>query len=502
MTGSDGIGALASGDELCDRFRHLMEVRSGLVMDDRRLDGLLDAVNAVSREQGLAPESLLHACRNERGDAFESLVSRLTVSETYFFRNRPHFQALTEVVLPEIFQANEEHRRIRLWSAGCSTGEEVYSLAMVLHDTATRLNQDLERWDVSIVGSDINRNALERARAGEYGRYSFRGVTEDEIQRHFDRVGDDFRVAERYRKLVDFLPFNLKLDPLPDITRGLRELDLILCRNVTIYFAPETTQDLASSFHASLRPGGYLLVGHSEHSLETYRSFETHALPDAILYRRGLTTKKPPPREPEKPLFGVNLKTPVFPKLDLKRPPLFKDLPAAPSRRSATESPRPDRPSLAAARQALADGDPDRASALAVTVLEQRGSDPDACLFMGELAADRGHSREASIWLQRAVDLRPLDLAAHYVLSLLAVEQRELPVALERLERALYIDGDFVMGHYLAARLHRELGQPAERQRSLRTLRRLLSVMEVQAEVPFSDGLTVADFQKLVDRED
>jgi chemotaxis protein methyltransferase CheR len=482
-----------------DAFRELLESRTGLVFDESKEPALAEAVAAASEEIGAASSGeLLTRCRAGEEAALRALVSRLTVRETYFFRNRPHFRALRDVILPELLSRAETRRELRLWSAGCSTGEEAYSLAMTLLDACEGTGRRPEEWRLEVLATDIDPDALELARSAEYGRYSFRGVLPKEEERYFEPAGERLRVRAPYRRLVRFDTFNLKTDGLPDPGGPWHDLDLIVCRNVTIYFSTDTTRRLAERFYETLREGGYLVVGHSEHSLETYRRFETHALPDAILYRRAGEGSLRDSEGRGSTSVGRALHA-LWRAPDRAR---GRPSPRGPAGPAPAQPPGESDPvTLESARAALLAGDLDRAVAMSVDVLERDATDADAALLLGELAADRGHRAEADIWLRRALELRPLDLTAHYVLALLATERGELGEALEHVGRAHYVDPDFLMGHYLAARLHRESGRPEACLRSLRTALRICDRLDDEREVPFGEGLTVGGFRRILESE-
>jgi chemotaxis protein methyltransferase CheR len=509
VTPVDGTLPSPGSDEL-ELLRRLVEDKAGLVIDDDHGSTFGELVTETLAELDLASVGeLMGAVSSGSGPAFDRLVSRLTVRETYFFRNRPHFRALREVLLPELLERAARRRQLRFWSAGCSTGEEPYSLAMTLTDVARERGIDLAAWDVEIHATDINPAVLAKAREGVYGRYSFRGVEQTEIERHFEKLGDEYRVQQQHRDLVHFDVFNLKTDRLPAFGGALRDLDLIVCRNVTIYFSTETTRLLADRFFETLREGGYLIVGHSEHSLETYRRFETHALPDSILYRRGGSASLRELEGRDDSPIGQALHS--LRNAAAAAPDLTKRARSLETRGGTPAIPRPGErgsparqslpPSLDAARRALVAGDLDRAVAVAVELLEQDSNDADAALLLGELAADRGHAAEAEVWLRRTLELRPLDLTAHYVLALLAAERGERCQALEQLGRALYVDADFLMGHYLSARLQREDGNDEAADRSLRTALRICDALPPEREVPFSEGLDVRRFRILLEGE-
>lgn len=487
--------------ELALRFRELVQRRAGLVLDERKDEALAAAVAEVAAEHALpGAEELWRACARAAGtgSVLDDLVGRLTIGETHFFRNRPHFEALSEVVFPELFERRSARRELRVWSAGCSSGEETYSLAMTLGSVADRLGVDLRAWSVRLVGTDIDPQALEKARRAEYGRYSFRGVRTEEIERYFEETGEGrWRVRDRWVSLVEFQRFNLVQDAYPAPGTPFHDVDVIVCRNVTIYFSEATTRAVVDRFHDTLADGGYLLVGHSEHSLETYRRFQTRALPDVILYQKGGDREAPPSAADPvaTPFFAEPVRRGIVPQL-LRRSRRL----GAPDVPSLSDALNPGAPPsrLDQARAALQQGDRNRAANLAVEELEAASGSADASLLLGQIAADRGHFTEARIWLERTIELRPLDLSAHYLLAVLYLERGDRPEALRLLEKSLYLDPDLVMAHHLSARIHRDAGRAEAAQRSLKAARRALEKLSPDAEVPFSEGLTAAQFQKVL----
>ena len=215
---------------------------------------------------------------------WDQVVSVLTVGETYFFRNTSHFDCLTKHILPSIM-ADREHssRRIRIWSAGCATGEEPYSVAMLLCD----LIPNLDSWNISILATDLNREALYKAQAGVYGPWSFRGV-EPRIQNTYFHLADkQYALDDRIRRMVNFDYLNLVGDQYPSLTNNTNAMDIILCRNVTIYFSPQTTTEVIQRFHHSLTDGGWLIPGPSEPNMVFYGDFEAKNYPGTVVYQKS-----------------------------------------------------------------------------------------------------------------------------------------------------------------------------------------------------------------------
>jgi chemotaxis protein methyltransferase CheR len=279
-----------------DRFQDLVREVSGLELPAARRPDLRRAVERSLAATGLADADALH--RHLRGAAgraaLEAFVGDLTVGETHFFRNRPQFEALERHILPEVIERRRATRRLRLWSAACSTGEEPYSLAMLVD----RLLPDRSGWDVRILATDINRAALERARRGRYGAWSFREVPAEVASSFFVRRDGTFEVAGRIREAVTFAHLNLADDCWPSAATHTVELDLILCRNVLIYFGEDLTRRVAAKLHGALADGGWLLVAPAELSLDVFRRFAVVNLNGAVVYRTPATPARPRPPAP------------------------------------------------------------------------------------------------------------------------------------------------------------------------------------------------------------
>jgi chemotaxis protein methyltransferase CheR len=211
----------------------------------------------------------------------------LTTNETYFYREPYQLRAFSLEILPALEKANARERRIRILSAGCSTGEEAYTLAVLVRDA--RL---FEGWDVEIVGCDISRRCIAQARAGAYGEHAFRTPEAEPMRRWFQLRGGKWVIDDAIRRMVRFQRENL-LDPRALST--VPRLDAVFCRNVMIYFDVEARRRLLRRFHARLRGGGWLLLGHSESLLTLTADFEIVHLTSDLVYRRPSGGEANPP---------------------------------------------------------------------------------------------------------------------------------------------------------------------------------------------------------------
>jgi chemotaxis protein methyltransferase CheR len=210
------------------------------------------------------------------------MVTHLTNNETYFYREMPQLQVFAETVLREIkdTKAQGTERTLRVLSAGCSTGEEAYTLAMMIYDSG----QFFWNWDVQVIGMDVDQVALEKARRAVYHHNSFRSLSPAVKERHFvPATGAAAQVKEPIRRLVSFRGGNI-VDPASYM--GLPGLDVIFCRNVLIYFSDAMILKVVRLFHDALVPGGYLFLGHAESLSRITDLFTPIRFQGAMIYRK------------------------------------------------------------------------------------------------------------------------------------------------------------------------------------------------------------------------
>jgi len=207
-----------------------------------------------------------------------NLIDSLTIHETSFFRNKPQFDLFADLVIPDLKRRNTSSKKLRLWSAGCSHGQEPYSMAMSLLST---LGFPLN-WDVQILASDISRKAIETAQQGSYSEQDLEEVQQNLRSAFFERTGDGYHISQHVKNIVLFGQHNLKRDSAPE------DLHVIFCRNVMIYFDAAEQNRLIEKFFTCLRPGGYLFLGHSETLIGVSDKFTYIHSDKAAVYQKKL----------------------------------------------------------------------------------------------------------------------------------------------------------------------------------------------------------------------
>ena len=213
---------------------------------------------------------------------WDSLIVEITNTESFFFRDKGQFNLLKNYIFPDLIKRRADTKTIRICSAGCSTGEEPYSIAMFLRDFIP----NIEEWDITILGVDINSAAIKSAKAGIYRPWSFRGIDRHIQNRFFEEVNEQYHISASIKQMVKFQIGNLLdssfLDPFSDI----QEMDLILCRNVFIYFSDSAVETVLNKFYNALSPLGYLLVGHAELYSQNPSNFSIKMFEESIAYQR------------------------------------------------------------------------------------------------------------------------------------------------------------------------------------------------------------------------
>ena len=280
--------AMKPDEDLCDpaylKIRNVIYQNSGIYHPDEKL--YLLASRCARRMRALeanTPAEYLEllTLRENRAEELRLLLNEITIGETYMFRSPAQLEALRSVILPQILEAKSARgfKRFRFWSAGCSTGEEPYTLAMFLLEEGARL---LAGCTFDILATDLNDNSLEAAKAGIYGEYALRNTSEH-LRRKYFKPHDDkrVRVSDQLKSLVRFDRVNLLDDGKMAALSGV---DLIFCCNVLIYFDLTSKRKVIEHFHTNLLPGGYLFLGHSESLYQVDDRFRLVHFPKAVAY--------------------------------------------------------------------------------------------------------------------------------------------------------------------------------------------------------------------------
>ncbi|MBP8107669.1 MAG: tetratricopeptide repeat protein [Caldilineaceae bacterium] len=461
-------------------LQQIITERTGLLLRDSELGELSRHVAARMAALKISDGSLFLARLATDNEEWSALYKVITTGESYFLRDQGQIALLRSHILPELLERRSQERTLSVWSAGCSTGEEVYSLAILLDQIATERSLDLTGWRINLLGTDLNPQACRHAEAGIYGKWSFRGVAAEVQSRYFiQQKHDEWRVNNNLRRFVHFRPLNLSQDFYPPAG----SVDLILCRNVLIYFADSAIAQVVDKFSKTLRPGGYLLTGHGELQGQLHTGLTAQFLPGSTVYRpQG---QPPVARQPIRPkIRQVASARPVGLPHDRPR---AASVPAPALVTDARSS--QIREWLATAQTALDRGDANQATQLAERILAQTPSSVPAYLILARAQANLGQLSQAKELCHKAIKIDPLSPQPHYLLAHIAQESMDSETARQHYQKTLYLDPSFVPALLELSML---LDQPNEQARS-RQLRRsareqLLTLSPDQRIAPYAES--------------
>jgi chemotaxis protein methyltransferase CheR len=473
-------------DALWRRVSEFIAQYTGLDFRDERRSDLQRGLAAAAAELGLddaagCAEWLLSASPTR--PQWNIVASHLTIGETYFFRERKAFDALAEHVLPELIRRRRgREQRLRLWSAACSTGEEAYSLAILVR----QMLPDWQDWAVTILATDINERFLQRAAAGIYGEWSFRESTAGFKERYFAATPNGrFAIAPEIRNCVTFAHQNLAQDSLLSPMADAHGMDIIFCRNVLIYFTASHARKLAENLHRALAEGGWLAVSPSECSQTLFSSFAAVNFPGTILYRKRRAGERGPPIW----LLPSDAVVERIAAFDAPQPSTSY----APNGDSGTAG----TPSAAAAAQTSP-----AAQTLPATqtlpVGSQPAQKPGPISLQTRALANQGQHADALAASEQWIASDKMDSAAHYVHAMILQEMGERQSARDALHRAVYLQPDFALAHFALGNLARAEGRNAQADKHFANALHLLRSWLPDALLPESDGMSAGRLVEII----
>jgi chemotaxis protein methyltransferase CheR len=455
---STGAAPLWLAPEEFVRFRDLLANFGGVYLDTTRQRQLELSLRQRMQATGDTLASYERRVNTPDGrDELRRLAELVVNHETLFFRNGPHLKALQQVLLHEIHQRKPIGTPIRIWSAGCSTGEEVYSLAIVALEA---LGQPLAR-PIEIWGTDLSTLALQKARTGFYRGRALQNLAPDLLNRYFQPKDDGYLVGETLRALVRFEQFNL-LDPFPADAQGV---DIIFCQNVTIYFQLKTCQQLIARFYDCLPVGGLLFLGFSETLWNVFDLFRSREVAGAYVYYKEALSLPPaasherraeirPLAQPTRP----PAKQPAHTRLAVHAP-VRASSPARKSARPADAQLQADRAALEQGRLLLEQGRFEQALELLRHISPRSACAPVALTLIARAHADRGDLDLAIAEVQRAIEIDALNHDAYLLLGIIYGRQGQTAAAVQQLERARYLSADSAIISFHLAEAYRQAGR-------------------------------------------
>lgn len=455
------------------RMKLLIETRTGIHFPETKRLDLIRAILAINKKYAFKSVLVLYNQLDTLSlddELWRDFIDIIAIRETYFFRNKVHFETLTELVFPSLVEKKNK-KLISIWSAGCSTGEEPYSLAIAMKNFVKK--HPLVKFQ--IFGTDINNHSLNRAREGIYGDWSFRNTEPTFRQKYFTPAGKRFSLMDSLKKTVSFHYLNLADSTFPYPFDDSKYFDLILCRNVTIYFQREIRTALVERFKAALSPGGWMLFGESEPPVFNCTNLREHTYKGTLLYEKT---------SPE----GRFFRTPAI-QTDKRIDYHFEKSQSEDKQFHFTES----KNNVGRKSRKPQPASPEN------VCLSQISGGVTGGIEAAFLNICDGAFDEARVRVEDLQSRTPLEPAVYFVDAVIHLEKNNITEAEKLLKKTLYLDNDFIMAHYLLLSICASKGALQLLEPGMRHLQKILVKQEPEEIIPYSQGMTVQEMFTLLD---
>ena len=468
---SNNITELSLSESEFLGFRDLIAERAGIYFDPGKQESLKDNLVQRMADCGLSNFAdyfdLLSSPAGTK--EFDHLLNLITIPETYFFRDQAQFRAFESFVIPEIIKSKSyPGASLRIWSAGCSTGEEPYTIAMILA-------RGMVDKPIQILATDVSHHALKAARKGVYSARSVRDMPQEYLNRFFTKKGDHYLLDESIKQMVEFRYFNLVREPYP--LMEMSGWDIIFCRNVTIYFQTEATRRVIHNFYLSLREGGYFFAGYSESLRYISNEFNTVQMGGAFFYRKGVAQKKV--RKRTRRISGLR-----------------KSKVSVPRKQNPKEglglNPDEIEQICSIAKELLERGKPEQASEMLNPYLREATAPESVILLQAEIALNLGDLDQAAQLCEWIVERAPLSIAGHYLLGIIYRTEGDEGRAIEEFRKVLYLEPEHALAGFNLGDLYSQVGQVDQARLEYVKVARLLKKKPKALDDRFAGGFSPA----------
>jgi chemotaxis protein methyltransferase CheR len=492
--------------ELLDRLSEYVAARMGLHFPPERRRDLERGLSRAAPEFGFddvescARWLMLSPLAKTQ---IEILASHLTVGETYFFRDEKMFELLESRIFPELIQKRRDGGRfLRIWSAGCATGEEPYSIAIMLD----RMLRDIADWNITVLATDINPAFLRKASQGVYGEWSFRGVPSWMKERYFHRTEQGrFEVRAGIRKRVTFSYHNLAEDHYPSLLNNTNAMDIILCRNVLMYFAGDRQRQVVEKLYHCLVDNGRLIVSPTETSAALFSPFVPVSFPSATLYQKDISGTASPtcpmPREP-RPFQTAPAPMPATPvnAPDVLPPDAIAGTPPKKPAKSENEAGFAPVQSVLyqEALAAYERGCYEETEEKITTLLSRTVGHAPSLALLSRVRANAGTLPEARKLCEKAVAADKLNPGYHYLLATILQEMGLPEESTASLKRSLYLDQNFALAYFALGNLALRQGKSRDAERHFENALSVVRTFKRDDILPESEGVTAGRMEEII----
>ncbi len=480
--------------KILHELSRLILTHTGLYFPEKKWHTLSKGIQSVISDLDTDIPQLLQSLHSSPAqNVIDALTTRLTIGETYFLRDKKFFQILQDHILRGIIEhPKRETKKINFWSAACATGEEPYSIAILID----QMSLLLKGWDMTIIGSDVNPVALNNARKGIYSHWSMRGTPEKIIKKYFTPTTQNyFKIAPHIRQMVHFRQLNLMADNYPAALNFYESMDIILCRNVLMYFNQQSRNSVIQKLSKVLIKNGWLITGPAESGFVNLDEFTSVRFPNAQYYRKG------PPRK--------NIEDLKPARINRKRHSI-RATTRTHSKNNTTDkflrrltdrliSKPPEMPAYDMYQEAVNDynrGDYLQ-SVKKLLPLVSKGQNnnnsflmkTESMILLAKSYANINELAQAETWCKKAIDTEKLNPGLYYLLSTIFQSAENIDASMKSLKQSIYLDPDFIMAHFTLGMLLLQKNMPVESRKSMHNALSLLKQTDTEEILPYSEGI-------------
>ena len=500
---------ISISETILSRLSESIAINMGLHFPKDRWRDLERGMDSVYKEfgfQSVEPciEWMLSSSLTKK--QIEILANHLTVGETYFFRDIKSYEVLENHILTELIHYRRgTDKRLRIWSAACCTGEEPYSIAILL----SKMIPDVKDWNITILATDLNNNYLKKASEGVYTQWSFREAPSWIRESYFKKTKEDkYEILPHIKKMVSFSYLNLVEGTYPSLSNNTNAMDIIFCRNVLMYFLPEQAEQVIQKLCHSLLYGGWLILSPSETSFAQHSQFVTVNYPGVTLHRkerRGYRTiediiPKDTPfywKQEEEAVPYTTHRERVNEseqKITLMKKP--RDSILAEGDKQKTEE--PEQNSYSKAMELYEQGRFAEAVEKLIDLYPENQKDTKLIVLLARAYANQGKLNDSLKWCNKAIVLEKMNPGLHYLRAIILNEQGLIEEAVLSLKRVLYLDHNFVLAHFILGNLSKQQGKIKEANKHFKNALSLLQRYAKEDILPESEGIAAGRLSEII----
>ncbi|CAH2214409.1 CheR family methyltransferase [Tepidibacter aestuarii] len=459
-------------------INNFIETRFGLHFTEKRFKDLSRSISNAAKQKNIDFKEYINLILLNKlsEEDLKNLVTCLTIGETYFFRDKKLFEVMRQKILPDIINDRKcSSKRLRIWSTGCSSGEEAYSIAILVKE----LIPDYKTWDIEIIATDINHSSLSKAKEGIYSEWSFRGVDSSVKNKYFIRMDDmSYKIKDDIRELVEFHSLNLADSTYILDKKIIEDIDIVFCRNVLIYFSKYQANKIINRFYNNIADGGWLIVAPTESLFVNDTSFTPVNINDIFLYNKSIEKNNSVKSFDNNVFNNIIIDENLIMQNEIMKNEIITynknlEINNHITIKSKNELPKKEK-------------------------LDLQEMDAQEFEIIALSFANDGKLEEAIEWCKKAISIDKINPFYYYLLASIQQEQGDISEAVISLKKAIYLDHNFIMAYFDLGNLNLKQDKYIQASKNFKNTLTLLDNFNEEDVVPYSEEMTVGVLKHMI----